>query len=432
MKYVQVVRNKLSILFSANVAKSAIWLFALNISNTIIPFFTFPYITRVFGPDGYGKLQFALTFIAYFIVIINYGFNLVGARNIAMVREDSFKLSKTFSSILLSQIYIFLFTLFPLIMFTIFIPSLYDIRILIWILYISVLGNTFMPVWLFHGLQKVKVMTIISVSIRILFLISVFSFVNNENDLRVYSFIYSISLLLIGITSLLYISKIRKIRFQIVSLRDVIKTLIEGFPVFISNIVIAIAGRTGILVLGLFYADKIVGYYSGASKIAEVIAMFFYPIGQALFPYCSRLYAKSFNDGYQVVIKVFRFILPVFGLITFLVVMFSDLIVKVVLGNDFSTSGNILKLLALYPILSIVSNMMGTQILVASGHTKEYGRAFIRGSVGYILFYLLFTYMFSAVGTAVAAILGELFCLLMLGIEVIKIKKKYVKIHQVV
>jgi PST family polysaccharide transporter len=74
----ETIRKQLSILKHNTLLSNMSWLFVLNIANAIIPYFTFPYITRVFLPDGYGRVAFALSFIAYFQTIIDYGFNLTG------------------------------------------------------------------------------------------------------------------------------------------------------------------------------------------------------------------------------------------------------------------------------------------------------------------------------------------------------------------
>src|SRR5690606_16108669 len=102
---------------------------------------------------------------------------------------------------------------------------------------------------------------------------------------------------------------------------------------------------------------------------------------------------------------------------------FRELIVLLILGRDFLAGADLLILLAFLPFLSIVSNFMGTQILVASGHTKEYSRAFLRGALVSILLYFILGYFFGIWGVAIAAIIGECFSLLMLYNEVKHIVK---------
>ena len=58
--------------------KNSMWLFVLQVFNTVIPMMTLPYITRVLGKAGYGDFSLALNWILYFQVIVEYGFGFWG------------------------------------------------------------------------------------------------------------------------------------------------------------------------------------------------------------------------------------------------------------------------------------------------------------------------------------------------------------------
>ena len=65
--------------------------------NLLFPIITFPYISRILGPIGIGKITFSTSIINYFLLFTNLGIPLYGIREIARVREDKIKLSKSFS-----------------------------------------------------------------------------------------------------------------------------------------------------------------------------------------------------------------------------------------------------------------------------------------------------------------------------------------------
>lgn len=397
------------------------WLFILNFSNKIIPFFTFPYITRILLPEGFGIITFSLAFISYFQVFIDYGFNLTGARKVATAEDNKQELSKTYTSIMTIKFLFFLVSVPLIILITLLNSSLFEYRDIVFIFILLALSHVLMPTWIFQGIQKVKYMTFISLSVRIAFLISVFIFIKSPNDLALYAILYSSSFLIIGIISMLVINFHLKIKFCKISISDLLGLLKDGFYVFLSSAVISVMSSTGVFVLGLFYIAEFSGYYSAVTKINQIITMFFYPIGQALFPYHSKKYTLSFNAGYTSVFKIAKLIIPVFSLISMVVIIFREQIVWVVLGQNFLDAANLLIVMAFLPLLSIVSNLMGTQILVASGHTKEYSRAFLRGALVSISLYFVLGYYFSIWGVVTAAIVGEMFSLLMLYIEVRKI-----------
>lgn len=417
--------NEISLnnILKSRLFKNMSWLFILNFANTLIPYFTFPYITRVLLPQGYGMISFALSFIAYFQTFIDYGFNLTGVRKIAEEENNPAELSKIYTTILSTKFLFFIISI-PIILISIKLnSSLYEARKIIYIFIFIALSNVLMPTWLFQGLQKVKYMTIISLSIRTLFLISVFTLVKSPSDVVLYCVLYSASFVIIGVISLIFIRNNMKIRFSKTNLSLIKDMVIDGFYVFTSSAIISVIGTTGVFVLGLFSSSEIVGYYAGIQKINQVITMAFYPIGQALFPYISNKYSISFKSGYNVIIKISKLLIPIFMLVTMIIIFLRKPIVNIVLGKSYIEHSNILIILSFGPLFSIISNFLGTQILVASGHVKEYSRAFLKCVGIYVGLYFVLGYMFSMWGVASARIIGDIASLLFLYFEVRKIEK---------
>jgi PST family polysaccharide transporter len=399
------------------------WLFILNFSNMIIPVFTFPYITRIFLPDGYGLVSFSLSFIAYFQSFIDYGFSLTGARKIATAEGNKKELSKIYSSIIAAKFLLFLISVPLIIMITLSNTKLYECHEIIFIFIIMAFSNVVMPTWLFQGLQKVKDMTIISLLTRTIFLICVFTMVKTSEDIPTYAILYATSFLIIGVVSMIAIRTQIKIKLCKISLRDIVDVMNDGFYVFTSSAVISVMSTTGIFVLGLFYAAEYTGYYSGINKINQLVTMLFYPIGQALFPYHSKKYAESFKRGYSSSMRIAKIVIPGFTGFAVIVILFREHIVNLVVGPGYVNAANLLIIMAFLPALSIMSNFMGTQILVASGHTKEYSRAFLRGSFISIFLYFVLGYSFGTWGVAIGAFLGAVFNLLFLQVEILAIVK---------
>lgn len=85
------------------VIENILSLFSLQGFNYILPLITFPYLTRVLGPDKYGLITFAMAFISYFQLVTNYGFNLSASREIALNRDNDVKVSKIFSSVMTTK-----------------------------------------------------------------------------------------------------------------------------------------------------------------------------------------------------------------------------------------------------------------------------------------------------------------------------------------
>lgn len=91
------------------------------------------------------------------------------------------------------------------------------------------------------------------------------------------------------------------------------------------------------------------------------------------------------------------------------------------LNYMYSNSSMILAPLCLWFVLSVVNNFLGIQILVASGHQKEYSNAFLISAVMSIVLYFILGKLLGMFGIAFATFFAELALTILLLIRVIKI-----------
>ena len=78
----------------------------------------------------------------------------------------------------------------------------------------------------------------------------------------------------------------------------------------------------------------------------------------------------------------------------------------------------------LWLIVAINNNFMGVQILLGSGHDKEYSESFQIGVISTVLFNLVLIYFFKGTGAAIAPIISEGILGVMLYIKIKKINKQ--------
>ena len=80
--------------------------FALSIwqaTNYLIPLITMPYIIHVIGTEKFGVVSLIQALHYYFIIFVDYGFNITAIRELSMARDDNRKLSLIFSRTLFTK-----------------------------------------------------------------------------------------------------------------------------------------------------------------------------------------------------------------------------------------------------------------------------------------------------------------------------------------
>lgn len=420
MNLLSIIRNELR---KKNVS-NGLWLYFLQIFNTIVPLLTLPYVTRVLETTQYGTFSIALNIFGYLQVFIEYGFGMSATREVAIIGRKKKELSEIFSSILFARFFLFVSSIFIVGVFLI-IGGFNKTEIFCLVtLSIGLIGICFQQNWLFQGLQEMKYISLVNIVSRTISVLCIFLFVNSKRDLILYCFLYSISPLLSGILSF----GIAKLRYDItlmrVSAKKIFEELKKGWYVFTTSLSSKVFSTIGITFLGMMATSSIVGIYSAIQKIPSLMMLMWSPVGQIIFPIVSRKMDKSFADGEKFVRLLRKKFLPVFILISAAVALLSEKIVNILYGNDYAPFYYWILPLLVWVILSINNNFLGIQILLTSGHDKEYGLCFQLGVIATIASNFILIYFFKGDGASVAPAISEFILGIILTIQIGKVKAR--------
>ena len=69
--------------------------------NMILPLLTLPYLVRTLGVENFGLVNFALSIIMYFHILVSFGFELSATREVSIHRENLDKVSEIFSAVMM-------------------------------------------------------------------------------------------------------------------------------------------------------------------------------------------------------------------------------------------------------------------------------------------------------------------------------------------
>lgn len=403
------MKDKINKIIKSKVFKNGIWLTVLQIVNTIIPVITIPYITRILGTSEYGVFSIALNWILYFQVLVEFGFGLSGARKVALLKEeDNNKLNQVYNNIISSRILLFIVSFILLNIIALISGFNFRIYISMLILFLMILGTTFQLTWLFQGKQDMKFITIINVISRAISVTLIFIFVKSSSNLYLYCFLYSITLFLSSIISNIIAYKKYNLIFKFAKIKDIKYEINDAKYLFASSAMTKIFSSFGITVLGIISTTSITGIYSAIYKIPYVLTMFFSPVSQAIYPYNSLLFKDNFNKGVKNVKRICIPIFVLFLLLSLVIILFRNIIVDILFGNEYSNYSIIVIPLVLQFLFAIFNNFLGIQIFVASGNQKRYSNALVIGCVLIVVFNIILGKLYGIYGIATASTLSEM------------------------
>ena len=393
------------------VVENAIYLTILQWFNYLIPLLILPYLVRTIGTKMFGLVMFAQTVATIFTLITDFGFSITGTRALSILKKNRTMKGELFFGVMSIKFALIILLLFFLFALTSISDKFSQNKLIYYYSFGVTIGMTIFPSWFFHGIQNMKVITIVNAVSRTLFAGLVFMFITKPEDFLLVPLFNSASYIITGLFGLFYALKFLKIKVpSIVFIFNLVK---ESFKLFLSNLSTSLYSSFNILIIGLLTNDTLTGVYASFEKIILALKNIYTPIYQAVFPWLSTQ-----TNQKRIIKKMSRivFFLGLFGVVA--LISFSEEILILMFNDEIILSYKIL-FQAIAPILFLAGLSMLYNYLYLSA-TKKYDlRLKILGYTGLIgiLMSTILTFYFDIYGVVFSVVFCEII-LLICGLKV--------------
>ena len=282
-----------------------IFSFISQIITYLIPFVLSPYLARILLPEGNGEYSFGYSIVYYFTIIVIFGFTNYGIRQISSKRDIKDKYSKYFWNIYFTRLVFFIIStaIYIVLVKTTFFSS--KVRNSIYYALILVMvGEAIDLTFLFQGLEKFKLISIINVLVNLLYLILVFCFVKSIDDLLIYTILKSS--IKIGLTLILAIFAVKLISKPVISKELIFEVLKGSSLFFLPSLVMHISPIVDQTMLGFLTDNSEVGYYQQVYKIISLVASLVFALGPIMLSKMSYLHKNK--DDNEILDKITKLI----------------------------------------------------------------------------------------------------------------------------
>src|SRR5690554_35517 len=352
----------------------------LQVFTYILPLITLPYLVRVLGVEKYGLVMFAQSFIMFFNILVDYGFNLSATREIAVNRDNKAKVTEIYSSVMTIKV-LLLGASFAVLSGIVFSVEKFTPDATLYLLtFLMVVGQALFPIWYFQGMEKMKYITIINILSRVLFTVAIFVFVHQESDYLYVPILNGLGACVGSIYALWLIKSSFNQKFEFQSLKVLKQHFKDSTEFFLSRVSVSIYTSANAFVLGLFTNNTMVGYYSIAEKLYRAIQSFYGPITQALYPYIAKernivLFKKIFYSALA---------LNIIG-VTFLFA-FGEFIFSILFTQEIgSESISVFHVFLIANLVAVPSILIGYPLLGALGFTRFANKSVMLASAYHLL-----------------------------------------------
>ena len=378
----------------------------LTTANYIFPLITYPYVSRVLGVANIGACNFVDSIINYFVMLSTLGISIVGIREIAKNKEDKTNLQKTFSQLFTINTISTTIALAALLIAMHTVPKLQENYDLMWIGVLKLVFNYLLIEWFFKGLEDFKYVTNRTIFVRCLYVLSVFVFVRTTNDVSIYYFLTSATIVVNAIINLVYARRFIKFKLCFSSLKEQTKSVCT---LGVYNILTSLYTTFNVAYLGFVSSETQVGYYTTSTKIHTIILMAFTAVTGVMMPRIASLLSEKKYHEYKRLIKKSILILSVCAIPCVIIIeFFAPIIIQIIAGSGYD--GAVLPLRIIAPLVLIIGleQILITQSLMPMGKDKAVLMNSIIGAIIGIAANLILVPYLARIGSAIVWLLSEI------------------------
>lgn len=378
----------------------------LSFSNILFPIISFPYVARVLGPEGIGKVQFVFSYAQYFSLFAALGIPVYGIKEIAKHRDHPEKIRAAFLSI--STIF-FITSLFATLLYltsVLSLPFFKEHQQMYLLAGVMVFLSFTYTDWYYAGREDFKIIAIRSMIVKAIALCLLYTLVKNTQDL--YAYLAVLIFTIIGNQVYGFILVFVKHKHSVASLdvRSHIKPLLFIFGATAASSIYTIWDT---ILLGFLSNATAVGFYTASIKIVKLLLPFVTSVGAVAIPSLAHKFANNkleevkstiHHSFYFIVFITIPMAIGIYVLAPELMIIFS--------GAAFNDSVIPMQILSLLPLLVGFGYLFAFQILIPAEKNKEVFIAMLAGLFISVLFNILLVPKFLQIGAAIATIATEI------------------------
>lgn len=388
------IRNKINSNKDSKVlVQNFTYLSLLQVAGYIFPLITMPYLARVIGVDGFGKIAFATAAMIWLQAIADWGFNFTATRDVAQNRDNPEKISEIFSNVLWARCVLMFFSGIILFILVIFVPLFKENKDVLLISFLMIPGHIMFPDWFFQAMERMKYITILNVISKLLFTIAIFLFIKEKKDYILQPLLNSLGFLFSGIVAFYLILIKWKIKLRKPSLNCIILTIHKGTDVFLNNLMPTLYNSFSTILLGILGGEIANGIFDAGKKFILIVQQFMAMLSRTFFPFLSRNIKKHY-----IYAKINIILSIVFSSLLF---FFAPIIINTFFTRDFLDSVIVLRIMSVSIFFLSLSNVYGTNFLIINRmEHKLRNITIVVSALGFILSFPLI-YIGGYIGAAI-------------------------------
>jgi len=348
----------------ASILRGAAPLAALETLTMLLSVLLVPYLARTLGTAGFGRYAFGVAAAGAMGVLVDYGFNQLGLKEVARADAAGPERARIFWGIQRAKLLIA-------------IAAIPVAAVAAWSLdlfahYGSALGGALLgvvaaltfPAWYLQGQQRYRTLAASLSAARVACAAATLMWVRAPEDAVWAVVLQAGTAPLAGVFSLCDAGWRRSLAFQPAERTRTMAWLRNGGPLFVSTAAISMYTTCVPLILGILTSPATVGLFSVADKARVAGQTLLAPLTAAAFPALSRRVHDDRTRGLVAARQVMLVQVGVAVVATLAILLFAEPLMALFAGPSFGAAVPTMRILALCLVFTALTNALGIQVML--------------------------------------------------------------------
>ncbi len=385
-----------------DVKKNYVFNLIYQLVTLIVPIITIPYLSRVLLETGVGKVSFADSIAAYFVLFAGLGSLTYAQKEIGAKNGNKIEESRVFWEILIIRLVTSMVAIFA------YLPIIFlgtSNRILTAVYGLHIVSNMVDISWFYHGKVEFSKTATVNVAGKLVATVLIFLLVRTPSDLNIYALISCLTIVCSNLAMWLLLPS-RIIRVKGLSPKRHIKPILA---LFIPTIAIQVYTVLDKSMIGWFSSTSAEnGYYEYSEKIVRMCVTLVSALSTVILSKVSKKFAERDEQAIKnYIYKAVSYTWLVAIALSVGIFAVADVFVPVYFGERFMKAIVLLKTFAPLIIFVGFANVIGVAYLIAIGKHKIYVISVIIAAVANFIINLILIPRYFSVGAAIASVVAE-------------------------
>jgi len=341
-----------------------------QVIRIIFPIITYPYVSRILGPVGIGKVSYAQTFAEYFTTFSMLGLPIYAVREISRSRVNSGQLEQTTGELLSLSFCLAMVAFFLYGGSILLLPRIAPEPLLHWIFALTVLLGWIKIDWFFQGIEDYRYITLRNLLLRIISISLIFIVIKSREHYVLYGAIWALSAIVSSFWNLWICYRLTHPKWKLGAWKHHLK---HSLPSAFLHLSLFLYATIDTIMLGVMIADDkySVGIYNIAGRIVRIVMTIVGGVNAVLTPRLAYIDETGNKERMvQIIRKSLSFSLYLTIPATLGLIVVADDLVVLFAGRNFQPSILTMRILAAELVFLGIENVLG-QLLYATKKEKK-------------------------------------------------------------